>query len=223
MKLSIFIVIFSMYYAKMAAQFQFEQISVDTPLIVNKLGTAHVTYNNYKLIFFADLVPFYRLKTSIKTAVHTVKNITRLLNKPVYTTAAGQLEHQMDMIYSNEEMLNSFRTTRFILCETCGKVNHWLLGVMDADTAREYDKVINNIGNATLENRQLIRNQSEIFQATLKFNTNTFTRFEKKINEILETQNNRSDIIKQLELEMSENSVIQYTQLLISEYYRVYG
>lgn len=181
MKLGLIIMISCIHWIFTVAQFHFDPVPTDTPLIINKLGISHITYDNYKLVFFADLMPFYRIKTNIKTAVSTVKNITRILNKPIFSTAAGQLEHQMNMIYHNEEMLNSFRNTRFILCETCGKVNHWLVGVMDADTAREYDKVINNVRNVTLENRQLIRNQSEIFQAALNFNTNTFTRFENKI------------------------------------------
>lgn len=206
MRLAIFSSILYCYYVLVAAEFHFNPVAENTPLIINKLGTAHLTYDSFQLVFFADLKPFYALKQNIKTAVATIKNLTTVLNKPTYTTAAGQLEHQLHLLYLDEEKLESQRTKRWVLCEWCGKINHHITGVMDAATAREYDKVINGIKNATLKNQELIRNQSEIFQVAHRFNKNTFVRFENKINEFGKLANNQTDKIKQIELEVYEKA-----------------
>lgn len=164
----------------------------------------------------------YRLRANIKTAILTVKNITMSLNKPTYTTAAGQLEHQLTMMSLDEELLETFRTKRF-LCEWCGKLQHSVYGLMDAESARNYDTKINDNINAIQDNRELIRNQSEIFQTALNFNKNTFGRLERKINEFAESTNNQTDKLNFIQLEVNENTLIQYTQLLITEYYRLLG
>lgn len=182
-------------YMIVLANFQFNPVPNGTPIIVNRLANANLAYDSYKLVFFADLTPFNKLKANIKSAVQTITNLTTILNKPTYTSAAAQLQHQWDLIYSNEELLDSFRTRRFVLCEFCGKLQHHLYGVMDAATDRQYDSVINGIRNASLQNRELIRNQSEIFQATLHFNKNTFARFESTIKQLATHLNNQTDDI----------------------------
>lgn len=213
----------SLLYLTINAEFKFEPIDGNTPIIVNKLGRAHLTYDMFKMVYFADLAPFYRLRTNIKTAINTIKNVTTMLDKPIYTTAAGQLAHQLDLLYVDEETLDAYRTKRWVLCEFCGKINHFLYGVMDAETARQYDDVINGIGSEVKENRQLIRDQSEIFKTTLNFNKNTFARIESKLNELAASINNQTDEIRTIKLELTEQGLVQHTQMLMSEYYRIFG
>lgn len=78
-------------------------------------------------------------------------------------------------------------------------------------------------GNNTLENRELIQNQSEMFRVSLNFNKNTFGRLENKINELIQYSNNQTNQTNTMQLELNENTLIQYAQLLISKYYRVLG
>lgn len=217
------IISFILCYAFIAAQFIYTPVPGNTPLVVNKLATAHLTYDSFKLVFFANLTTFYKLKSNIRAAVTIVKNLTTVLHKPTYTTAAGQLEHQLKMIDADEDMLDSFRTKRFVLCDWCGKAQHWLYGVMDTEHAQKYDDKINEIGKAAVNNRELIRDQSKAFEAALNFHKNTFVRFEKKINEFAALANNQSNEMQTMQLELNESSLIQYVQLLISEYYRVFG
>lgn len=61
---------------------------------------------------------------------------------------------------------------------------------MDAETAKQYDEVINRIRDATLENGELIRKQTELFQVALHFNKDTFGSIERKINEFADLANN---------------------------------
>lgn len=216
------LIILSFMCNLVTGEFQFNPVANNTPLIIGKLGTAHLNYDSLKLVCFAELTPLNELKHNIKIAVNTVKNITVTLNKPVYTTAAGQLEHQLNLMNTDEELLETFRTKRFI-CEWCGKLQHKFSGIMDLDSAKEYERKINDNMFAALDNRELIRNQSRVFEAAIHFNKNTFSRMERRINEFAEAANNQTDKINLIQLEVNENTLIQYTQLLISEYYRLLG
>lgn len=195
----------------------------DTPIIFSKLGRAQLKYESIKLVYYADLKSFFGLKHNIKSAIDSVKKTHSLLNKPYYTSAAGQLEHQLQLLYADEDRLMSYRAKRFILCETCGKVNHFLFGVMDSETARGYDEAINNVSMAAIQNRNLIRNQSAVFEAALHFNRNVFGRYESEINALSQKSNNQSDKMVDIQLEITEQALIQVTKLLITEYYRIFG
>lgn len=196
------LIILSLVCNLIAGEFQFNPIADNTPPIISKLGTAHLNYDSLKLVCFAELTPLYELKHNIKIAVNTVKNITVTLNKPVYTTAAGQLEHQLNLMNTDEELLETFRTRRFI-CEWCGKMQHKFSGIMDLESAKEYERKINDNMFVALDNRELIRNQSKVFEAAFHFNKNTFSRMEKKINEFAESANNQTDQINLIQLEVS--------------------
>lgn len=205
------------------AQMKFESVSSDVPMIINKITKAHLTYDSYKLVYFADLKPFYNLRNGIKMAIDGIKRTHHRLNKPMFTSAGGQLEHQLELLYADEERLMSHRAKRFILCEFCGKVNHFLFGVMDSETAKKYDEAINNLHNTTISDREIIRNQSAVFETALHFNKNVFLRFEEEINQLNKNADNITAELRNMQIAMTEQSLIQITQLLFAEYYRVYG
>lgn len=206
-----------------SSQMQFIRVPKNTPLIVNNLAGAQLTYESYKLVYYADLKPFFAIRDNIQVAIDSVKVSHTCLNKPIYISAAGQLQHQLELLYADEERLMAHRAKRFILCETCGKVNHFLFGVLDQRDAKRYNEAINNLTQATLLDKELIRNQSKVFEAALHFNKNVFLRYEKEINDLNTKTENLTQEFKQIQLEVTEQSLIQITQLLFSEYYRIYG
>lgn len=205
------------------AKINFQEVPDDTPMIINKLTNAHLTYDSYTLVYYANLQPFFKLREQIRSAVEGVKNIHMATNKPTYISAAGQLEHQLELMYADEERLMSHRARRYILCEYCGKANHFLFGVLNQDDAKRYDNAINNLQNATKNNRELMRNQSRVFEAAVHFTKNVYLKYENKVNELNERVYNQSKEMKEVQLELTEQSLIQIAQLLFSEYYRIFG
>lgn len=107
MKIGINTLALSVYISIAMAHFQFTPIADNVTMIISKLSTAHLTYDPFKLVYFADLTPLYRLKQNTKIAITTVKNLTATLNKPIYTTAAGQLDHQMNTMYAHTQRIDS--------------------------------------------------------------------------------------------------------------------
>lgn len=70
-------------------------------------------------------------------------------------------------------------------------MNHFLFGVLDQRDARKYDNTIKNLKNASFEGRELIRNQSKVFEAAKHFNENVF-KYEDKISKLNEKMTNQS-------------------------------
>lgn len=205
------------------ANLNFQKIPDDTPLIINNVAKAHLNYDTKTLLYYADLRPFYKIRENIRGAVESVKSTHLAMGKPIYTSAAGQLEHQLELLYADEDRLLSHRAKRFILCEYCGKANHFLFGVLNQDDAKRYNDAIDNLQNATRNDRELLRNQSQIFEAAIHFNKNVFLRYESEINELNGKFENQSMELKQIQMEVTEQSLIQVAQLLFAEYYRIFG
>lgn len=57
---------------------------------------------------------------------------------------------------------------------------------MDAETARHYDKLINDLENATISNRDLVAENSRITQTFIDYNEKTFNQVEFALNNMRE-------------------------------------
>lgn len=132
----------------------------DVPIIINKLASAQLSYDFYKMVLYSDLDPLFKLRFTIKRGLDSSSGLEKILNDPVFTTSYHQLLGQFEATFGDDDLINSYRIKRFILCEWCGTVQHYIIGTMDADTARDWEAKINNQGNLSLSNHELIRNQS---------------------------------------------------------------
>lgn len=194
-------------------------------MIISRLSRAQLSYDTFDLVFYTDLAPFYQLEKTISQTIQHIQNITSTSKFDTFNTTTIQLLHEMDLISQNNEIVESFRSKRFVLCEFCGTINHYLTGVMDANTARGYDEIINNIANQTLEQHKLAKNQSLIVQAALNYNKNTFLKIENAINIInseIENQNiSIQRVLRTLQAKTDLHTLIQSTQLAIQEVNRL--
>lgn len=219
------IIILSIIIPSTRAQFQFNETSTSTPMIIARLAPAQLSYDAFNLVFYTDLQPFYHLKNSILHAIDSIYNITKQSNISTFSATTAQLIHQKALILENEQLVDAFRSKRFILCEFCGKINHYITGVMDAESARKYDDLINAVINQTIDQQQLLKNQSPIIESTLNFNKNTFQKIENAVNYINNNQHAQNTtfdrIIRTLQAKTDIQAIIQDTQMAISEYNRL--
>lgn len=208
------------------AGFNFDPIPPNTPLLVNNLVDAQLTYNSYRLMAYADLSQLFELKFNIRRSIKLSKEVADMLGKPAYINLVNQAEHQFKLMDEDDDLLNAFRTRRFVLCEFCGNIQHFLYGVMDADTARSYDDRINEISNATMHQHELIKNQTKIFRDSILFNKNTFHNIESqiiKIHQLFDIESNKTNTdLTNIQREIQEQNLIQLIQLMLSEYHRLF-
>lgn len=220
-------VLFAFILATSNAQFNFTPIPENTPIIITKLAQAQLSYDTFKLVFISDLSPYYQLQETITGGVETIQNLTSTIYSPTINFTINQLLHQVTLLNNNEETLNSFRSKRFIACEFCGKINHFITGVMDAETARKYDNAFNGLRNQTIEDHKLIRNQSIIFNSSLTFNKQTFQKIEDTLNSMNNNINDHRAVIERqirvLQAKTDIQNLIQSIQLALSDHHRIFG
>lgn len=220
-------VLFAFILATSNAQFNFTPIPENTPIIITKLAQAQLSYDTFKLVFISDLSPYYQLQETITGGVKTIQNLTSTIYSPTINFTINQLLHQVTLLNNNEETLNSFRSKRFIACEFCGKINHFITGVMDAETARKYDNAFNGLRNQTIEDHELIRNQSIIFNSSLTFNKQTFQKIEDTLNSMNNNINDHRAVIERqirvLQAKTDIQNLIQSIQLALSDHHRIFG
>lgn len=208
------------------AHFTFKPVPDSTPIIYIQNTRSYVAFDSFKVLFFIDLEPLYDLVDTMEKCVEEIEHICANTSAPTCGSSSSQLRHQMQNIREDDEFLHSIGK-RFILCEWCGSVDHWFSGVMDADTARHYDSVINAIKNETISNHDLLKNQSSITEAMLQYNKKTIESIEKALNNInLQTHQNQlkfTDWMNELHLRTTLNEIIQTTQLAMTEHNRFHG
>lgn len=212
--------------AQSSAHFTFSPIPDNTPMIIAQHSKAHVSYDTFKILFYVNLEPYYRLKETIENCTKAVENVCKTSKLTACDITLTQLKYQMESINEEDDFIHSIKK-RFILCEFCGKINHFVYGVMDAETARKYDNVINSIENATISNHELLLNQSRITESFIQYNNITFKQIENALNHLkIKTNENeiaRTTSINELYALSTVTHMIQVTQLAIAEYNRYHG
>lgn len=88
-------------------------------------------------------------------------------------------------------------------------------------TARHYDKLINDLENATISNRDLVAENSRITQTFIDYNEKTLNQVEFALNNMREKIDsmgkNTSSMIDKLVDQMAITHMVQTAQLAMSE------
>lgn len=202
------------------SHFTFTPLPDNTPIIFSNNARAHISFNNFNLLFYVDLEPCYNLIDTIKISIQA---ITELCEKKWYNACnitTAQLQYQLNLITGDDQFIHSINK-RFILCEFCGKIQHHLYGTMDAETARHYDGLINDLENATISNHDLLAENARITKTLIEYNEKTFGHVEfalKNMREKIDSMGkNTSTIMDELMGQMTITHMIQTTQLAMTE------
>lgn len=200
--------------------FVFNPLPDDTPIIFSNNGRAHISFNNFNLLFYVDLEPYYRLIDTIRLSVQAITELCETKWFSACNITASQLEYQLKLIEEDDQFIHSINK-RFVLCEFCGKIQHHLYGTMDSETARHYDKLINDLENATISNGDLLAENSRITQTVIEYNEKTFNHVEFALNNMREQidsiKNDSSTVINDLLGQMAITHMVQTTQLALTE------
>lgn len=203
----------------------FKIIDNQAPMIISHLAKAHVSYDSFKIVFYVDLEQYYHLTVTLSTCLDVLRNLS-INGETSLSTPITQLERRFDSLKHDEEFIGVFRQKRYILCEFCGDVQHFLYGTMSSSQAQEWADVVNGIRNQTIKNHDLIKNQTTLVEAELKYNQKTFHRIETVLNElnnkIVKATNWTSENIKIMKQEIRTTNLIQITHLAFDEHARLY-
>lgn len=141
----------------------------NSPIIFTKLANAHVSYENYAMIYYVDLDEYFHLRETINHTITLAEGTCNQLENDMCTTTTQQLRSQLNMAIRDDENIGAMRQRRG-LCNWCGKLQNFMYGTLDHDKAEEIVNALNENGNETVILHELMKNQTSLFRASLKVN-----------------------------------------------------
>lgn len=155
----------------------------ETPMLFSNLAKAHVSYDQFKLIYHANISMPYQMEEKIRAIMEKAREACDRTSQDQCKGTVEQLQRLIDEEkeeFRQIEAYGKFHRNKRALCEWCGSLQHLLYGVMDAKTAREYETKINQLQNETLIQHDLMRNQARIAQTSLELDTRALRSLDKR-------------------------------------------
>lgn len=194
----------------------------NSPIIYSKLTEAHVSYENFKILYYFDIEYMYKLSNQID---HIMEHGEKLCNRMMSTYCELALEqlrkNRLTIKFGLKSIdnYNSRRVKRF--CDWCGQALHWATGVLDNSVAKVYDEKINELQNVTITQHDLLRNQTYIAEATMKINTKILEKLEQGIYDVNLEMTNLVGALTSVGANLRFNEIIQLGSLMISEHQEI--
>lgn len=134
---------------------QFEETTIESGLIFHKLSTARVSYDSFKLVYFANLTEYFEIRNIVERGLDSIKHMCILYSVGICNIKTAAINRQLEYMKQHELEINLFRSTNQTTSrpkraiEFIGKFFSWAFGLVDAEQAREYDKQIDNLKTDT--------------------------------------------------------------------------
>lgn len=188
---------------------EYQEQTINTGLIFTDLGRVHTSYTKWHICYYYDLNPYFNQIQQLEHCIEKMTTICGTLQEnELCITTIEQLKSHMEDMKTDNTKIESFKQRqerkKRAPFELIGKIQNILYGIMDADSAREYDKKINELQQENNITNQLMQEQTTIVKNTIKLNQNIFNEFRTKINNL--TQN----IIAATQI--SQSSLLDATQ-----------
>lgn len=208
------------------SQVQFEPRDTDTGLIFTELFKAHVSYDTFKLTYVINISDFTKLTKRIGTANEKTQELCDTLGRgDLCHVTILQLRNQLGSIMHDVHMLETKKQrNKRGLCDFCGKIQHWAYGVMDAERAEQLYDVYNKLANESVQQHDLIRNQSMLIETVIQSYRTTTMNIEEHLMDLKNEQNG----ILQIQNNLNETNIkshiqdcITITALMVDEHNRM--
>lgn len=191
--------------------------------VFTDMATAHVSFDEYKVLFYYDIRALYDMTNRIEACVQRLVDACHHHQQDSCEVTTDQLQKQVRTARSDLNKLRAYevsgesgsdrqitrnrrniitineRRKRYI-CESCGYFLHATTGLLDASTVRKYDDKINQIKNATLTQHRIQESQSQIFARAMKDEEKHFNSLESSLKDLFNRYNKtREDVFHQFQ------------------------
>lgn len=210
-----------------AAQLSINPLQHSSPVLFNRLGDAHISYDDFRFLFYVNLTNYFNLEHVVEAGI----KMTDLLcsNESTYsdscnTTRAIIVGH-LGQIKNDDEKLEIYRSKRTI-CEWCGEKMNYLFGVVDAEHARELAENHNRLTNETQMNYVLIQNSTAINRAYFKINNENWKRLNATLNSMqknIEKHNIAFTAMDMIFIRMTLNEIVSVSNAAVLEHNHYYS
>lgn len=199
--------------------------------VFTNLAAAHVSFDEYKVLFYYDIGALYNMTTRLESCVRNLVNACQKHQHDSCEVTTAQLQKQVKMARLDLNKLRAYdvgtksiknqqinrkrrnivitneRRKRYV-CDSCGYFLHETTGLLDASTVRKYDDKINQIKNATIEQHQMLAAESQILARAMRDEEKHFNSLENSLKDIYERYNEtREEIYHHMEVNEEKHTI----------------
>lgn len=156
----------------------FERSEIKSGLLFKELSQVRTSFDSFTLVYYTDLFEYYEMRKQLALCMDYCINMDESFRNSPRETYYKHLLTQMERF---ESEIDTFQIDRKYIInrekraiEWIGKFYNWAIGVMDAETARNYLDKINELGEAVNEIRQLNMNITAFAKESVLANREQF-------------------------------------------------
>lgn len=159
-----------------ASTVYFNATTNNSGLVFQQRNNIFFSSDEWRIVYFYDISPFYLETEKIKEIRQTILNICNNLNgqnntKHVCSLIIRQLNQQQEHINTRDSIINSFENKKQRISrapiEIIGTAAKYLFGVMDAEDAEKYNNEISKLKKDTAYMKDLTIQQTTLIERTI--------------------------------------------------------
>lgn len=190
----------------------------NSPIIYSQLTTAHVSYENFKILYYFDIKYMYDLSIAVDQVIENGEKLCNQTATLYCNMALKQISKNRVTIKNTLNRIDNYESRRVKrFCKWCGSAISWATGLLENEVAEVYDKKINELQNATITQHDLLRNQTYIMQTSMNINTEILEKLEQAIHNTDMEIGRVMRSFNKLETAVRFNEIIQLIDLMNDE------
>lgn len=194
------------------------QQQLNSPIIYSKLTEAHVSYENFKILYYFDIDYMYQLSKNIENIISNAEKLCQQIPTTYCEVALQQVKKNRETIKNGINRIDNYGTKRVKrFCNWCGRGLRWATGVLDNAAAQVYDKKINELQNATITQHDLLRNQTYIMKTSMNISTMALEKLEQSIYNIDLEMMAKSKSLSTLQAAVKFSEIMQLIDMMNNE------
>lgn len=201
---------------------EFEEKTFESGLIFKELSNARVSYDGFVIVYHADLRDYFNVKTHVEKAMALMNEIYStgpvIFGDIERAALQRQLEYMLQQetdinLYSIKSLKRDKRALEFI-----GAFEHWAFGLVDAETAREYEAKIKDLEIDTSKLFKMDASGMIFFKENIATNKKVFEFLTNQTRSITDHINTHFKEANQKGKEMIMQSLINIINLWVREH-----
>lgn len=161
----------------------FQPATRESGVLFTELSTTYTYYDRWHLCYYFDLGQYYDQIDKLETCISQMIDICGTMrDKNLCAVLEDVFETDFRRIRLGTDALRKiYGRERRAPFEFMGRFANMAFGIMDADTARDYDQKINELQSEAETNGILSKDKTSLIEGVIRLNNKTFTDFKEKI------------------------------------------
>lgn len=206
--------------------FDFEPQINNAGLTFVELAKSRISYDSYTILYYLDISQYKNLTLTINEFIDKNKNTCKNIRSKTCETLMSQLTSQLNYMKRDETDIEAYqqknRKQRAI--EVVGSFLHWAFGLMDADTAKDYNNKIDKLDSEIIRIHNVLNEQTSLIKETIDLNNKTVADLQhqlKRINEYVKTYQRTQEFVHFVHSELIFTQGLTVMKLVIMEHQRI--